>query len=425
MDIKNFSLDHWISYIRCQHINKIDMSLDRIRKVADDMKLLRPAPFVIIVSGTNGKGTTCNVIENILICSGLKVGVYSSPHLISYTERIRIFGKDISSEELCKAFYDVEKNRGENITLTEFEYSTLAALKIFKSSHLDIVVLEVGCGGRLDATNIIDADISVIVNISIDHNILLGNDREQVGYQKCGIFRSGQTAVIGEDNVPSSIRIEARRLTTHLFIYRKNWIFDSDETGWKWKSEKYIVRNLPISTSIPMINVASGLAAIYVSKKNCVKIRRKIKDEHIRNGISLSRLPGRFQVIGSEKEGPLIILDVAHNAHAARCLSKKLDHIQYCGKRIYAIVSILSDKDIEKILSELKDKIYQWNFVSNIQDERGLSSKELSKYMIDSIEYENFLNAYESVIKDVGRNILLIFGSFYIVSEYLKIFGRE
>ncbi|ADD79593.1 FolC bifunctional protein [Candidatus Riesia pediculicola USDA] len=419
---KNFSFEDWLVYIRSQHSIQIDMSLERIKSVAKKMNLFHPAPIVIVVSGTNGKGTTCNVIEKILIQSNVKTGVYSSPHLISYTERIRISGKEVSERLLCNAFYDIEKSKEKIVTLTEFEYGTLAALKIFKKSQLEIAILEVGLGGRLDATNIIDSDISIIVNIARDHVKFLGNDREKIGYQKCGIFRYGKTSIIGETDIPNSVQISAKKLMTDLFIYGRDWIFEIEKNCWQWKSGECIFRKLPFSESIPINNVATGLAAIYLLKKNYVNLRKKIKNQHIRNGILNAKLPGRFQIIHLKK-GPITILDVAHNFHAAQYLSKRLDYFQSRRKKIYAITSILRDKDINLILSVLKDKIWQWNFVSNFQDERGLSSKDLSRYMKKSFQHENFLSAYESVLKEIEKNVLLVFGSFYIVSEYLKMFS--
>lgn len=415
----NRSLNDWLNYINNKHYKQIDMSLDRIRIVAEKLNLLNPAKKIITITGTNGKGTTSNVIECILIEFGLNVGVYSSPHVLSYTERVRINGRNSSKKDFCKSFEKIELYRGK-ISLTFFEYGTLAALDIFKKNKLDFVILEVGLGGRFDATNIINSDVSVITNVDIDHINFLGNDLNKIGYEKSGIFRKNKDAIIGDKNIPKIILEEAKKLNVNLFRYGIDWIFyvQSDYFFWKSRNYNFIFKK---KFFVPLQNISTGLAVIEcLSKKNGFFIKETKKN--IYNGLKKAKLLGRFQILSKK---PIIILDVAHNPHAAYYLFNKLSKIKKNnGKKFYALFGMLKDKDIEKTICILKPQIDYWYLVS-LKTERGATSLELSKYfdssffLFDTVK-DGFLKLLHTVDQ---KDVIIVFGSFYTVSEVLHFYN--
>lgn len=414
----NYSLENWLIYINNQHEKKIDMNLDRIYFVAKKLKLFQPAKKIITVTGTNGKGTTSNVIESILIEFGFNIGVYSSPHILSYTERVRINGKNLSENDFCEAFKKIELNRS-NISLTFFEYGTLAALEIFKKRKLDFVILEVGLGGRFDATNIIDSDISVITNIALDHTNILGNNIDKIGYEKAGVFRSKKFAVIGDKNIPKIVIDEARKLNVKLFRYGIDWKFYVKYNYFFWKSKNYTFIYKKF-LNVPLKNASTGLAVIECLLKKHIFFKKKIK-EKIYNGLEKAKLLCRFQILLKK---PMVILDAAHNPHGAYYLSNKLSQIdRKDGKKIYALFGMLKDKDIKNTIYNLKSQIDYWYLVS-LNTERGSKSKELAKYFKSSFflfntAKEAFLNLLDTVNK---KDVIIVFGSFYTVSEILDFF---
>ena len=243
MNLKATSpLAEWLSYLENSHFKAIDLELERIKSVAEELDLLNPAPYVITVGGTNGKGTTCRLLETILLNQGLRVGVYSSPHLLRYNERVRIQNQDLPDEMHTASFDFIEKHKTKS--LTYFEFSTLSALHLFKQAKLDVVILEVGLGGRLDATNIVDNDLAVITSIDIDHTDFLGSTREEISFEKAGIFRANKPVVIGEPNVPRPMLEQAEKLHCHVARRDVNWSFKANEQTWMWQSNKVRLENL-------------------------------------------------------------------------------------------------------------------------------------------------------------------------------------
>ncbi|WP_011609033.1 bifunctional tetrahydrofolate synthase/dihydrofolate synthase [Histophilus somni] len=430
-------LEQWLCFLEKAHAKAIDLGLDRVKTVAQQLDLLQPAPFVITVGGTNGKGTTCRLLEILLLNSGFRVGVYSSPHLIRYNERVRIQNQELADEEHTQAFAFIEQHKSQS--LTYFEFSTLSALYLFKQANLDVVILEVGLGGRLDATNIVDADLAVITSIDIDHTDFLGNTREEIAFEKSGIFRPNKPAVIGENNIPCSLLEQGKKLDSILFCRNKDWKFSKQENGWTWetiKGDKAIyMDNLPIC-SIPLANAATALATLaYLPFDISISVVHKSLRE--------VELAGRFQKINPEKllnlaklskktvkQLPQIIVDVGHNPHAASYLLERLTALKAksIGK-IISVCGILKDKDSQGILSPLIKVVDQWNLVT-LDGVRGQSSHELFMTLqqistTNELSAQTYSSVYEGVKSAVQnateKDIILVFGSFYTVGSFLKL----
>ncbi|MDT9587685.1 MAG: bifunctional tetrahydrofolate synthase/dihydrofolate synthase [Candidatus Arsenophonus melophagi] len=417
----NSSLRSWLTYLTNQHNKTIDMGLERISIVARQLDLLNPAPKVITVAGTNGKGTTCHILESILIEAGLKVGVYSSPHLLDYTERVRIKGNTLSEKEFCRVFSDIESKRGTT-TLTYFEYSTLAALKLFKEANLDVVILEVGLGGRLDATNIVDTTVAAITNVALDHLDWLGSDREQIGYEKAGIFRSGRYAVVGEPEIPNSINKVAQVVGAKLFRSGIDWQFSQHHNQWCWKSIWRDFKKLPLP-HFSLENAATALAIIDCLIKDDNTISQAISLQAIHHGLIRAKLPGRFQIICQK---PHVILDVAHNPHAAAYLAEKLSYLpRKKNTKVYAIIAMLADKDIKSTLSYLAPQVDRWYFAS-LNAIRGADVAQLAQYVDSSYQFNTVKDAWFQAIDTANEeDIVAVCGSFYTVSEVIQLQKRK
>ncbi|CUR53587.1 Bifunctional protein FolC [Serratia symbiotica] len=402
---ENIKFKKWLKYFNNLHHQPLDLSLERIKCIAINLKLLFPAKVVFTVAGTNGKGTTCRILETILLAAGFRVGVYSSPHLLCYTERVRIQGKKLSIIEFNNAFSIIEKNRNK-ILLTYFEFGTLSALYLLKKEKLDIVILEVGLGGRLDATNIIDPSISIITNIEIDHIDKLGNTRESIGNEKAGIFRNGKSAIIGQLNIPKNIKKIANQINTPLYHNGVDWNYFIKDNYWQWQNSKIIMTNLP-KPNIPLINAATALAALHYSNLN-------VNQHAINIGLKNACLPGRFQFICQE---PRIILDVAHNLHAVHYLIHRLINLPIYNGKIRAVVAMLLDKDISSILTYMRKYIDIW-YCSSLNVPRGADAEFLSQYLSKSYNFKNIHTALKKAILDSKKqDIIIIFGSFYTISK--------
>ncbi|MFQ1016220.1 bifunctional tetrahydrofolate synthase/dihydrofolate synthase [Gilliamella sp. BG7] len=407
-------LKTWLCYLEQLHPITIDLGLERVKTVAQRLNLLQPAPYVFTVAGTNGKGTTCRTLEMILLEANLKVGVYSSPHLLRFTERVRIDNQESSEKETIKAFVEIEQARGE-ISLTYFEYATLAALYQFKQAKLDVVILEVGLGGRLDATNIVDADVAIITTIGIDHVDYLGDTRENIGREKAGIFKPKSIAIVGEPDVPESILTVAKAVNCSVYRVNSDWYYQQlNKDSWSFESKFKKYENLPIA-NVPLANAATAIAAISYSPL-------KITQDEITKGLAKSNLIGRFQII---QTSPLVILDVAHNPHAAVYLTQQLEKLKeeylHVGKVIF-VVGMLKDKDIKSTLSNLKgDKWY----CASLYGERGCSAEVLKQHLLNEGElnistFDTVSKAYQKAMRDAKEDdIIVVCGSFHTVSDVL------
>ncbi|HDM8190276.1 TPA: bifunctional tetrahydrofolate synthase/dihydrofolate synthase [Vibrio harveyi] len=401
-------LTMWLDYLTNLHTSAIDLGLDRVQAVAQKANLTKPAPTVITVAGTNGKGSTCALMEAILLDAGYSVGVYSSPHLIRYNERVRINGVDAEDSKHCEAFDYIEKQRGE-ISLSLFEFGTLAALRIFQVEKVDVVLLEVGLGGRLDATNVVDHDVSVITSLAIDHVDWLGDDINVIGFEKAGIYRAGKPAICGQPTPPATVAAHADDIQAEFFQVGIQFDYQITEKGWKWSSGAFDLEDLPLP-SLPLPNAATALMALGASEL-------QITDINIVNGLNNARLAGRMQVL---QTGPEIVLDVAHNPHSAEYLVEKVKR-QYADKNIHVVVAMLHDKDIKATIKALTPIATQW-YPASLTGPRAATADELCQYLPQGqVEFQAPVEAFESAKTHAAHDdVILVVGSFHTVGEVLE-----
>jgi len=398
----------WLYYLEHLHSQAIELGLDRVKAVASKLDLLQPAPFVFTVAGTNGKGTTCRTLEAILIAAGLRVGVYSSPHLVRYTERVRIQGEELSEEAHCRSFATLEAGRGD-ISLTYFEYGTLSALRLFKDARLDVVILEVGLGGRLDATNIVDANVAVVTSIALDHTDWLGSDRESIGREKAGVFRGNKPAIVGEPDMPQSIADVAAEKGADLYRLGERWNYRVVGDRWRWEAQDgKVLDDLPVP-NVPLPNAATALAALHYCALN-------IPETAIRSGLQQAQLPGRLQTVS---ESPRLILDVAHNPHAAGYLAGRLAQLPRHGGKVRAVVGMLHDKDIAGTLACLAPQIDQW-YCAPLEGPRGASVEELAVHLTQAHQFTDVVSAWQQAMQDAdSQDIVIVCGSFHTVAHVM------
>ncbi len=417
----NRSLADWLAYLEQLHPTAIDMGLDRVRAVAARMAMTRPAPLVVTVTGTNGKGSTCAFIASLLNAQGLKIGSYSSPHLLRYNERVLLSGREASDAELCEAFAVVEAARGE-ISLTYFEMGTLAAFWLFERAGLDAVVLEVGLGGRLDAVNIVDADLAVITNIGLDHADWLGNSRESVAYEKAGILREGKPALCGDLDPPQPLLDHANSLSAPLLLRGRDFDLAMGAGDWHWRGVDAAgapleLHGLPLLT-LPMENAALALQAYALLGLpwDPARLARALLQTRV-----VGRLDSR-QVLWNGRRIALL-LDVGHNPHAAAFLAQRLEQRPVVGTR-RAVFGLLADKDLTGVLDALAPSISDWA-VAPLPTPRTQSATQLAQALLERgasvSEYatiEQALDAQCARAESVDE--ILVFGSFYCVAAALE-----
>ncbi|MCU1798692.1 bifunctional tetrahydrofolate synthase/dihydrofolate synthase [Pectobacterium polaris] len=402
----------WLHYLEHLHAQAIDLGLERVKQVAEHLQLLQPAATIFTVAGTNGKGTTCCTLESILLAAGLRVGVYSSPHLVRYTERVRIQGKELPEAQHTQAFADIEAGRGA-VSLTYFEFGTLSALQLFKQANLDVVILEVGLGGRLDATNIVDADVSVVTSIAIDHTDWLGNDRESIGREKAGIFRQGRPAVVGEPDMPGTIADVAAEKGAQLRRRGRDWEYSVQRETWSWQDKQRELSRLPLP-NVPLANAATALAALHYSSLN-------VSEEAIRQGLQHAALPGRFQTV---QASPRLILDVAHNPHAAAYLANRLAALPKTGK-VRAVVGMLSDKDIAGTLAHLTPLVDAW-YCAPLEGPRGATAQQITEHLTHSQSFSDVVTAWQQAMSEATeQDIVIVCGSFHTVAHVMEALDEE
>lgn len=360
---------------------------------------------VIMITGTNGKGSCAAVCEAILSAQGYKVGCYTSPHLVKFNERIRYNNQSVSDEEIQKAYQDIDPHLGY------FQQATQAALKIFATQNLDAFILEVGIGGRLDPVNLsVEPDVSVITSIDFDHMNRLGYTRDEIGLEKARIFRAHKPAICGDENMPDSVRQYADKIKAKLSVYQQDYFFEEFSDHWNWWNKEIVYKNLALP-KLYINNIATTLQALSV-------FPLKISREAIDRGLEKVFLPGRFQVI---YKPVLQIFDVAHNPASARLLLKNLELLNksYPTEKTIAVVGMLKDKDISATVEPLLSLVDIWH-VATVDDPRGASSKDMAKFVQNSVLFDCPILAYQAALEKAGpKDRILIFGSFRTVGEIL------
>lgn len=422
------NLDEWLAHQQLQHPDAIALGLDRVRMVAQRLGLTRPATHVVTVAGTNGKGSTVAFIEAIARAAGLRVGAYTSPHLLRYNERVRIDGVDAGDGALVAAFERIEAARlsdsAELVPLTYFEYGTLAALLLFEGAKLDLAILEVGLGGRLDAVNIVDADVAVITTVDLDHQEFLGADRESIGLEKAGVMRAGKRVVLAERDPPASVLQHAYRIGTSAIRAGCDYLVDDLLEGWRWREPGYAI-DLPepvLAAPVQRANAAAAIAALRA-------LDLEIADTAIIEGVRSTRLPARLQTF--VRDDVEIVIDVAHNPQAAQQLAGWLDAYPAAGTTS-AVFSALGDKDLAGIVAPLVDRVAHWWLCGLHDTPRGLAGEALAGRLGVVLAYRTVdvlpgvaqaLHAARSAAKAGDR--ILVFGSFHTAADALRALDRD
>ena len=412
------SLPDWLSWQETLHPNAIDLGLARVHAVAQRMQLAQPPFAVITVGGTNGKGSTVAMLEAILRAAGYRVGAYTSPHLLRYNERVRVNGVESNDEQLCAAFARVDAARGDT-SLTYFEFGTLAALDIFSQANLDAAVLEVGLGGRLDAVNIIDADVALVTSVALDHTEWLGADRDSIAREKAGIYRAGKPALFGEHEAPSSLQQHALAIGATLYRYGTDFGARPAPNAWTWwglGKERHALVLPALRGPHQLQNAAGALMALEL-----LASRVPVTQAQIRSGLMSVELPGRFQVM----PGPITrIYDVAHNPHGAHALAQTL-RAHVCSGRTFAVCGMLRDKDITATLAELTALVDAW-YVAPVSSPRTASADALAiaARAADAgktvFACSGIAAAQQKAISEARTgDRIVVFGSFYTVAAAL------
>lgn len=417
------TLDQWLDYQQRLHPQAIAMGLERVREVAQAMALGRPARHVATVAGTNGKGSTVAFIEAIARAAGLRVGAYTSPHLLRYNERLRLDGVEVADADWIAAFERVDAARG-GVPLTYFEFGTLAALDLMARADLDIAVLEVGLGGRLDAVNLIDADVALITAVDLDHQALLGDDRERIGFEKVGIARAGRPLVLAEADPPSSVLGHAYAIGAFAIRAGCDYRVMREADHWRWLELNEELR-LPypaMAAPVQLDNAAAAIAALRA-------LDLPIPASAIAAGVAQARLPGRLQCLSLRLvDGTAeVVLDVGHNPQAAAQIARWLDMVP--SRRTLAVFAALGDKDIAGIVAPLNARVTHWWLAGlDAATPRGLSAEVLAERVATVLEGAQYslatdvadaLRRARAQLADGDR--LLVFGSFYTVAAALPL----
>ena len=406
------SLQGWLLYIQTLHVKEMDLSLERVALVAQRLNLstTQSCP-VITVAGTNGKGSCVAGLEAIYLAAGYRVGAFTSPYLYRHNEQVRIQGKEAEDDLFCRAFEKVEMARGE-IGLTIFEFNTLATFIMFKEAKLDVWILEVGLGGRWDAVNVMDADVAIVASIGIDHTDWLGHTREEIAFEKAGIFRSKAPAVCGDLDPPHTLIDVAKKIAAPLFCQNKQFGFEKKQSSWDWWSEKNDLTDLPLST-LALQNMATVLMAVELLQQKLPVTRPAIV-----KALAKVTLPGRIQVIPGDVEQ---IFDVSHNPAAAEFLSTWLREHAISGKT-RAVFSMLADKDIVATLDVIKKYFAEW-YIAALPVKRGAALEVLTqsfkKAEIHQVKtFSTIKDAYHAALKNsISGDRVVVFGSFHTVAE--------
>ncbi|MFZ2386696.1 MAG: bifunctional tetrahydrofolate synthase/dihydrofolate synthase, partial [Polaromonas sp.] len=414
----------WLAHCERLHPKTIDMGLERVKAVAERMGLKFDCP-IITVAGTNGKGSTCAMLEAILLEAGYRTGVYTSPHLVHFEERCRVRGDIVNAADLIACFARVERARalnGDEISLTYFEFTTLAILQLLADAKLDVVILEVGLGGRLDAVNILDTDCAVITSIDLDHMEFLGHDRESIGLEKAGIMRAGKPVVVSDPIPPQSILDHAAQVGADLWRFGHDFNFSGDKLQWGWagRGRRYAGLAYPALRGANQLVNASGVLAALTALRD----RLPITAQAVRNGLSMVELPGRFQIIPGQ---PTLVLDVAHNPHAVAALTENLDAMGFYPCT-HAVFGAMADKDLLPMFARVGPLIDKWYF-TDLPTARAATGEALratwqaanSRADAGATAYKSPEEALQAAVKAANpADRIVVFGSFYTVGGILK-----
>lgn len=416
------TLAEWLAWQETQHAKQIDLGLERTRPVLQTLGLDKPTHIVITVAGTNGKGSSVAFLETILRSAGYRVGAYTSPHLLRYNERIRVLGNEASDAELCSSFDRINQARGD-ISLTYFEFGTLAAFDIFQRAQLDVAILEVGMGGRLDTVNLLDADVALVTAIGIDHTEWLGPDRESIGAEKAGIFRPHRPAVCGDRDPPQSVIARAEILDAPFYCVGRDFDYQTQQGSWSWWSQVKERQQHYATLPYPKLRGAFQLqnaAAVLMALEQMAE-RLPVSRDDISHGLTSVNLQGRFQVVPGVVTR---ILDVAHNPHGAEVLAEALRG-HPCSGRTLAVFGMLADKDVAGVLRVMQSCVDVW-YLAGLSVTRGATGDFLAGQLLaiqpDAVEriYADVSTAYAQAMSDARpQDRVIVFGSFHTVAEAL------
>ncbi|GAB4090458.1 bifunctional folylpolyglutamate synthase/dihydrofolate synthase [Hydrogenophaga soli] len=427
------TLADWLGYIERIHPATIDMGLERVRTVAERMGLNNPWPCpTVVVAGTNGKGSTCAMLAAIYQQAGYRAGVYSSPHLVHFNERCRIDGVPVDDANLIAAFAFVESARCQNhsknqaeVSLSYFEFTTLAILWVLAQAGLDVAILEVGLGGRLDAVNIVDADCAVITSIDIDHTEFLGHTREAIGFEKAGILRTGRAAVVSDPSPPQSVRDRATEIEADLWVSGVDFGFEGDKQQWGWKAaaprggRRYSGLAYPALRGANQLLNASGVLAVL----EALRERLPVTAQAVRNGLAMVDWPGRFQIVPGE---PALVLDVAHNPHSVAALALNLDAMGFYPAT-HAVFGAMADKDLPAMLAKVAPIIDRW-YLTDLPTPRAETAARLAERLEGAgVAPDKLAGCFASPQQALEAAVaaadptdrIVVFGSFFTVGGVL------
>lgn len=419
--MKPKDLEAWVAYIQGLHLRSIDLSLERVNEVYQNLYPDGIKPHIVSLAGTNGKGSSAELLASIYAAAGYRVGKYSSPHLVDFSERYEINRKPVDDVSLVNAFEEVERAR-KNVPLTFFEFGTLLAIHLFAQADLDVIIMEVGLGGRLDAVNILDADISLITNVSIDHTSWLGDSIEKIALEKAGIARAGRPAIVASSQPPSNLLAHLEKLGAK--VYARDSIFSIEHQiaseQWSWRYSDTVISDLPLPFSqsgVQLDNAAGALMVVELMQSSL-----PVTHGNIKSGLQLARLAGRCELVD---HAPTLIFDVSHNEASLQRLAEFVVDQWSRGSdgKCVAVCGMLKDKEIAKSLEHMKGIVDNW-YLGSIQNERGSKATELQAILSDQQQvfcFDYIVDAYQAALEVVKEcDCLVVFGSFHVVGDIIS-----
>lgn len=403
------SLSDWLTYLEALHPKDIELGLERVRQVYNRLDLNFSQTKVVLLAGTNGKGTSCHLMQQLLCAHGFNVGCYNSPHIHDYRERVTVNANWLSEQQHCDAFQAIEQARGD-IALTYFEFGTLAAIYLLAQQSLDYILLEVGLGGRLDATNIVEPDLSIITTIDLDHQDWLGTNREVIGFEKAGIFRTQGKAVCGDLNPPDTVKQQALEKQLDIVWQQQDFCYQMEPQYWSWQGKKNQFNHLN-KPNMPIQNASTVLAGLE-------QLGLELDVNLVNSCLMDFQLAGRWQKISSQ---PDVIIDVAHNPESIRFMQQQLKQYPHEGKKI-AVLGMLKDKDIKTVINTIKSDFDAW-YLADINQPRGAKAIDLQSELteFDKVScHQSIQQAYQSALADAQPDDLIVaFGSFWVITDIL------